>query len=148
MGIQLSLISTNLESNKSQKVISLEDYDLLQTIKEEHNDTEEEQDEEDNWAPETDPDDAIIIDDESDFQERKQEDLSGQTTQGNAELDDEDNDDGEEERESDGNSNKPQNSKAIGDWGEFVANRYLVKKYPKISGMIYYLALFNQIIEQ
>ena len=131
LGLKLDEIR-KFEEETGKKVISLEDYELLQKIKKEHNNNEEEPDKKDIWIPGTHPDDATIPPiDESDYPECIQEDLSRQGTKGISEIDNADDDNGEEERKSDSNSNKPQDSKAIGDWGESIANRYLVNKYPE-----------------
>ena len=77
---------------------------------------------EDSWVPETDPDDAIIIEAPPELKVPESKDLSGQDTNP---------DKIRKERGNDGNSDKPKDSKAIGDCGEKLAYRYLVKKYPK-----------------
>ncbi|MEC4684780.1 MAG: DUF3883 domain-containing protein [Nitrospirota bacterium] len=130
LGFKLDEI-VEFEEKTGKKVVSIEDFELLRKIKKDPNDAEEEKDEDDNWIPETDPDDANIIEDESDFKRHIQEDLSGQDAKVNAGIDDTDNDNGEKERANGSNSDKPKDSKAIGAWGESIANRYLVKKYSK-----------------
>lgn len=127
LGLKLDEI-IEFEEKTGKKVISIEDYELLQKIKNKQHDSEKDQKQEDSWSPEAEPDDATPILDEADLEERKPEDLSGQTTteeisQGSTE----DNDGSEEDTN---NSIKSRDLKAIGDWGEFVANKYLEEKYP------------------
>ncbi|MDP8241246.1 MAG: DUF3883 domain-containing protein [Candidatus Hatepunaea meridiana] len=129
LGFKLDEI-IEFEEKTGKKVVSIEDYELLQKIKKEQIGSKEEQEEEDIWTPETDPDDAIIIVDESSFIEHLQEDLSGQNTKGNVKNSNSDNAP-LEEKKSDSNSNKPHDRKAIGDCGESIANRYLEEKFPE-----------------
>jgi hypothetical protein len=112
------------EEKTGKKVISLEDYDLLQQLKSEQEDSEK-NNQDDDWTPTAEPEQTIpFIDPNTEIEERKPEDLSGQTTtKGN-------NENGDESNEDNDNSIKPSDKKAIGDWGEKVASIYLNGKYP------------------
>ena len=127
LGLKLDEI-LEFEEKTGKKVISIEDYELLQRIKSEQGDTETEQREEDGWTPEADSGDVSPTEDEANFDARKPEDLSRQTTtEDKGKRNSDDNGDSEEDKNS---TIKSRDKKAIGDWGEAVANRYLQKKYP------------------
>lgn len=127
LGLKLDEIF-EFEEKTGKKVISVEDYELLQRIKSEQGDTETEQREEDGWTPKADPGDVSPIEDEATFDARKPEDFSGQTiTEDKGKRNSDDNGDSDEEKNS---TIKSRDKKAIGDWGEAVANNYLQKKYP------------------
>jgi hypothetical protein len=116
------------EEKTGKKVISVEDYELLQRIKSEQGDTGTVQREEDDWTPEADPDDVSPIEEEATFDARELENLSGQTT-----TEDKGKRSSDDNRDPDMDKNstiKPRDKKAIGDWGEAVANKYLQKNYP------------------
>jgi len=115
------------EEKTGKKVISVEEYELLQKIKSEQSNAETEQREEDGWTPEADPGDVSPIEDEATIDVRKQEDLSGQdTTEGKGKRAS----DGSGDSDEDNSTIKSLDKKAIGDWGEAVAYKYLQKKYP------------------
>lgn len=129
LGLKLDEI-LEFEEKTGKKVISVEDYELLQRIKSEQGkgNTETDQQEEEVWTPEADPSDVYPIEDEVTCDAQKRENLSGQT---NAE------DKGKGNSDDNGDSDENKNStikscdkKAIGNWGEAVANKYLQKKYP------------------
>lgn len=130
LGLKLDRV-TEFEEETGLKAVNREEFEKYEEWQNAQSDDSDENNEESGWSPDVSPEEASISVDESGFPDHSQEDLSGQDTKENAETDDADNNNGEKERESGDNSNKPKDSIAIGDWGEFIANRYLVKKYPK-----------------
>lgn len=130
LGLKLDDI-VEFEEKTGKKVISIEDYKLLQKLKENQNDSEKDKKQENSWSPEAEPDEATPIVDEADMEKRKREDLSGQNmTEKKGQRNTEGNDDKEEDADS---SIFPPDLKAIGDWGESVANNYLKEKYSSIE---------------
>jgi len=81
------------------------------------------------WKPDVSPDDATSIEDDAYLIEEKIEDLSGQNV-GQASTDSEQENEDHKENSNNNESISPRNSKKIGDWGENIARKYLVKKYP------------------
>jgi len=122
LGLKLDKVA-KFEEETGQKVVSPEDYELLQQIK----GKQEAQNNEDDWTPEVKPDDVDFTEEHADFPEHGSEDLSGQSVTGDNKNNLEENDNSD--KDSDRSSN-PRDKKAIGDWGEAVANSYLKKKYP------------------
>ncbi len=110
-----------IEEETGKKLISQEDYDLLQETKNAQRDSEKDPKQEDSWISEINPEDANPIEDETRLEKRKSEDLSGQTTTGRNKLGG--------AKGNTNNSIKPLDLKAIGDWGESVANKHLEEKY-------------------
>ncbi len=127
--LKLNKVS-EFEEETGLKVVNREEYEKYEKWMEAQSDDFGENNEESGWNPDVNPEEANISIDESDFQDHSQEDLSGQGTEESSETGDADNNNGEDERESGDNSNKPKDSKAIGDWGESIANTYLVRKFP------------------
>ncbi|MDQ7075976.1 MAG: DUF3883 domain-containing protein [Gammaproteobacteria bacterium] len=116
--LKLNKVS-EFEEETGLKVVNREKYEKWMNAQ---SDDSSENNEESVWSPDVSPEEANISIDESDFQDHSQEDLSGQGTKESSETDDADN--------NGDNSNKPKDSKAIGDWGESIANEYLVRKFP------------------
>jgi len=127
LGLKLDKVS-EFEEETGLKAVNKEEFDEFEKWKKEQiKDSNEGKDETD-WTPEINPDDATPIEDEADLGKRKPEDLSGQTT---TEEINPGNTAGSKDSEEDTNNPvKPRDCKAIGDWGESVANSYLEKKYP------------------
>lgn len=136
LGFKLDKIK-QFEEETGKKVISIEDYELLQKIKENDNSKFKAQ-EENSWLPEVSPEDSVFSYKEPVFKVTKSEDLSGQQTKESIEYYDV-NDVFIEKNEIYRNSTIARNSKQIGDWGESVANRYLENKYPKTEYVVDWL---------
>lgn len=126
LGLKLDKVSV-FEEETGLKVVNKEEFDEFEKWKEEQTANSDEKTDELDWKPEFSPEDAIPIQDNADWIKGKTEDLSGQ---------------GAEEGVGEGPTNSgqensdnnepvaPKNSKQIGDWGEAIAKKYLVKKYP------------------
>lgn len=122
--IELEKMIRELEESTGKKVISNERYLLLEEYEQRIED--EKQKEEDIWEPDVHPDDAIPLQD-NDWKNREPEDLSGQGIAEDSPTSGTDENDYEEQNN---NLASSRNNKAIGNWGEGVANGYLKDKYP------------------
>lgn len=127
-----------LEEKTGQKVIlaSQEEFNEWQLFKESKKLNKEKNDSK--WIPETHPDDVIITVNTVEFKKSIQEDLSGQQTKESIE-DCNLNDIFAEKTESHRNSTTVSNSKAIGDYGELVAKKYLEEKYSESKNKVVWL---------
>jgi len=124
LGLKLDKVA-EFEEETGLKAISQEDFDEFEKWKQTSN-SNDDKDRAD-WTPETNPDDAIFIEDNDGSEGQGLEDLSGQSV-----TDDNKNNSGESDcsgKDAD-RSTSPRDKKAIGDWGEAIANVYLHKKYP------------------
>ncbi len=128
LGLKLDIV-TKFEEETGLKAVDGEKFEEFEKWKKAQSDNSSENNEYD-WSPDVNPEEASISIDESDFPDYSQNDLSNQNIKENAKTDDTVNN-AKQERESIENLNKTRNSKAIGDWGERFANKHLVKKYPK-----------------
>ncbi len=129
LGLKLNEI-LEFEQRTGLKAVTKEKYDAFEKWEQEQTADSDESTSVSDWTPEADPDDAIPIQDDADWIKRKTEDLSGQgATEDSTDSGQENND--HEENSNDHESVSPKNSKKIGGWGEDVANKYLMAKYPK-----------------
>ncbi len=127
LGLKLDKVA-EFEEETGLKAVSIDRFEEFEKWEQEQiKDSNVVKDEMD-WIPEINPNDAVPIEDEADFEKRKSEDLSGQTTTDEIESKNTGNSDDLEEDKN--NPVKTRDRKAIGDWGESVANIYLEKKYP------------------
>lgn len=130
LGLKLDKV-LEFEEDTGLKVVNKEEYDEFEKWKQEQavDSDESPEESESDWKPDISPEDAIPIQDETDWIKHKTEDLSGQGNTENSTDSEQENNDHEEN--SDNNEPAaPKNSKQIGDWGEAIARRYLMKKYP------------------
>ena len=127
LGLKLDEVA-EFEKKTGLKVVDKEEYDEFMRRKQEQTKDYDESLNETSWNPEISADDATPIQDDADWIKQKTDDLSGQgTTEGSTKSSKEYN----EQNNDYSNSTSPQNSKAIGDWGEEVAEKYLNVKYPE-----------------
>lgn len=117
LGLKLDEILA-FEEKTGKKVVSNEDFELLQRIKEEQNQTNKPV-----WTPKVAPDDATPTHDYSSLKKSGSEDLSGQVGKI-----DSTNIRGENIQNQ--QPIAPEDRKRIGDWGEAIAKKHLIKKYP------------------
>lgn len=127
LGFKLDAIK-EFEEKTGMKVLSEEEFERYEAFKKEQDKNNNEQTDDDQWTPDVEPDDVDIITDESDLHQHEGEDLSGQNTEGDSEEDDAENNDSKKNN-NDSSPKNPTNNKAIGDWGESIANIYLENKY-------------------
>jgi hypothetical protein len=129
LGFKLDKVAV-FEEETGLKVVNKEKFDEFEKWKKEQLNGSDEVTDESGWTPDVSPECTYTIVDEAELGELKTEDLSGQstTTAGTNEYNKRNNINLEN------NSNDlitPYDFKAIGDWGESIANKYLLKKYPK-----------------
>ena len=126
LGLKLDEILA-FEEKTGKKVVSQEDYEWFLELKKKHD--EKKECEADGWYPEVNPNDVKPTIVHFDLLEPESQDLSVQGAgEGPTDRDQENND--HEENGDNNESSFPKNSKAIGDWGEEVAEKYLRDKYP------------------
>ena len=126
LGLKLDEIK-EFEEKHGVKVVSNEDYELLQEINNKKQNLNS-KNQENIWCPKYDPDEVSISTSEPEFKPHDQKNLTGQ---GNTKTPENDNYDITEETENGIASNQVKNSKPIGDYGEKIAKRYLTKRYPQ-----------------
>ena len=129
LGFKLDAIK-EFEEKTGMKVLSEEEFERYEAFKKEQDKDNNEQTDDDEWTPDTEPEDVDIITDESDLPVHEREDLSGQNTGGDSDESDAKNTE-PNENDNDNKTKKASNNKAIGDWGESIANIYLGNKYPQ-----------------
>ena len=122
LGLKLDIVAKFEEDNPGLKVVPEEQLEAFKEWDKAQRRAIDENTEKPDWTPKIDLDDAIIIEARLELKVPESKDLSGQDINP---------DKIGKERGNDGNSDKPKDSKAIGDCGEKLAYRYLVKKYPK-----------------
>ncbi len=126
LGLKLDKV-LEFEEDTGLKVVNKEEYGEFEQWKQDQTECSYETDPD--WKPEVSAEDAIPIQDDADWINEKTEDLSGQ---GNGEsLNGNSQENSGHEESGDNESTAPKNSKQIGDWGETIAKKYLIKKYPK-----------------
>ena len=126
LGLKLDKVA-EFEKETGLRAVNKEEYDKFTKWEEQTKDYDESLSET-SWKPEISAADATPIEGEVDLEKHESDDLSGQSatedsTKSSKECNEQNNDYS--------NSTSPQNSKAIGDWGEEVAEKYLNDKYPE-----------------
>lgn len=123
LGLKLDKVA-EFEKETGMKAVDKEEYDKFEKWQEAQTADSDESTDESDWKPEVSPENATLNQDDADWIKLEPEDLSGQDiTKSSTDSGQENNDD-----------NKPatfKNSKAIGEWGEKVAKKYLKEKYPE-----------------
>lgn len=115
-----------MKKEQEKKVISKEDFELLQRIKLAPCDNDNTPENVETWEPEVDPDDAEPITVKSGSREKKSDDLSGQNVTKLSE-DSIKTDDGIDQNKT--NKSTLNDRKTIGYWGESLARKFLEEKY-------------------
>jgi hypothetical protein len=128
LGLKLDKVSV-FEEETGLKVVNKEEFDEFEKWKEDQAQDSDESTDESDWKPEVNPEDATPIQDDADWIKEKTEDLSGQGA-GEGSIDSGQENSDHEENSGNNESVAPKNSKQIGDWGEAIARKYLMKKYP------------------
>lgn len=125
LGLKLDEIR-EIEEKTGKKLVSQEDYELLQKVKQEQSNNTGK-----SWKPEFSPDEVAPIEDETDMNPPPVQDLSGQGAEESKQHHGSNtftNKDSTKE-----NSAALHDKKNIGEWGEAVANGYLQKKHSSME---------------
>lgn len=129
LGFKLDTIAEFEKNHAGLKVVSGEDFELLQKIKNEPHYEEEEQPQKNCWTPDVGSDATTLVQDDTDWKTPASKNLSGQAV---AENSAKGNRVGNYNKEENGgnDSRTSENNKDIGRWGEEVAYKKLKEKFP------------------